>query len=364
MRLAPSHYAAAATVSSILLAFSSCSCRTPSVDAFVPISSCRTAAGSINAAGRTVNAGAGTRSVGKTPPLTVLNAKQKKKRRRKRKVDPSAAGAGAGASIPSAPAAPEAAAAPPPAPVAAAPAAPAVASSETKTADLKAAEMAAASASQFDLAADGAFVPVVEDDVDEASSLPLPDIREARARRQERQELEEEAKIQQEFRPRVDRKDLEAMKRLLEAEPFADADESFFEEEEYGTVSALLGEKAKPFLGIGSGPLQVGHFIGSLAIMLMAFVEYPGFPLTNLPTPLRECLQGGLGTIYAINVVLAVVATFKAGERAQSPLLWGVKTVAVGGLAFDQLSQLPTTAEVERRKSIKGKRALGNNKKR
>jgi hypothetical protein len=79
----------------------------------------------------------------------------------------------------------------------------------------------------------------------------------------------------------------------LEQQPFADADDSYFEEEEYGPVSALLGERAKPFLSIPSGPLQVGHFIGALGIVLMAFVEYPGFPLTNLPTPLRDCLQGG-----------------------------------------------------------------------
>jgi hypothetical protein len=80
---------------------------------------------------------------------------------------------------------------------------------------------------------------------------------------------------------------------LLEREPFADADDSFFEVEEYGTVSAILGERALPFLAIPLGALQAGHLIGSLGIMLMAFVEYPGFPLTNLPTPLRDCLQGG-----------------------------------------------------------------------
>lgn len=79
----------------------------------------------------------------------------------------------------------------------------------------------------------------------------------------------------------------------MEQQPFADADDSYFEEEKYGVVSALLGERAKPFLPIPFGPLQVGHFIGSLVIVLMAYVEYPGFPLTNLPTPLRECFQGG-----------------------------------------------------------------------
>jgi hypothetical protein len=82
-------------------------------------------------------------------------------------------------------------------------------------------------------------------------------------------------------------------RQLLEQQPFADADDSFFEEEAYDNVSALLGERATPFLGIPVGPLQVGHFVGSLAIILMAFVEYPGFPLTNLPTPLRDALQGG-----------------------------------------------------------------------
>jgi hypothetical protein len=80
---------------------------------------------------------------------------------------------------------------------------------------------------------------------------------------------------------------------LLEEQPYADADDSYFEDEEYGTVSALLAEGAKPFLGIPPGPLQVGHFIGALGIILCAFVEYPGFPLTNLPTPIRDALQGG-----------------------------------------------------------------------
>jgi hypothetical protein len=144
----------------------------------------------------------------------------------------------------------------------------------------------------------------------------------------------------------------------LEQQPYADADASFFEEEEYTTISALLGEGAKPFLGIPTGPLQVGHFIGALVIVLMAFVQYPGFPLTNLPTPIRGALQGGLGTVYAINTVLAVLAAFKAGERGQPALLWIAKTFSVGGLAYDQLTQLPTLEQVEEAKARKGKRAL------
>ena len=80
---------------------------------------------------------------------------------------------------------------------------------------------------------------------------------------------------------------------LLEQDPYADGDDSFFFEQDYTSISAWLGEGTKPFLGIPTGPLQVGHTIGALVIVLMAFVEYPGFPLTNLPTPLRGALQGG-----------------------------------------------------------------------
>lgn len=84
--------------------------------------------------------------------------------------------------------------------------------------------------------------------------------------------------------------------------------------------------------------------------MLMAFVEYPGFPLTNLPTPIRESLQGGLLTIYTINAVLAVIATFKAAERGQPKALWAMKTLGVGGLALDQLTQLPTKEQMAKLK--------------
>ena len=66
----------------------------------------------------------------------------------------------------------------------------------------------------------------------------------------------------------------------------------------------------------------------------------------------------GLFTIYLVNAVLAVFATFKANERGQSALLWGVKTFSVGGLAFDQLTQLPTLKEAQELENRKGARAV------
>ncbi|KAL7517240.1 hypothetical protein ACHAWX_002175 [Stephanocyclus meneghinianus] len=168
-------------------------------------------------------------------------------------------------------------------------------------------------------------------------------------------------------RKKIKRSDVEAYTRLLEMDPLADEDSRYFEDEnEVDVISALLGDVETSFLGIGSGPLQVGHFIGALGVVLMAFIEYPGFPLTNLPDPLRGALQGGLGTIYLINAVLAVFAAMSAPSRKQPSVLWAVKTFAVGGIAYDQLMQIPTPEELaekarreEEAMSARGRRRRG-----
>ena len=67
--------------------------------------------------------------------------------------------------------------------------------------------------------------------------------------------------------------------------------------------------------------------------------------------------------MYLINVVLAVLSAFKAMERGQPVALWVTKTLSVGGLAYDQLTQLPTLEQIEEAKAVKGKRALKNRKK-
>lgn len=172
------------------------------------------------------------------------------------------------------------------------------------------------------------------------------------------------------MRKKIKRSDIKAYEQLLEMDPTADEDDSYFEDEGIDFISALLGDvepgignesdessnmsgnkvqKKTSFLGIGSGPLQVGHFIGALGVILMAFVEYPGFPLTNLPDALRGALQEGLGTIYLINTVLAIFSATSAPSRNQSSLLWGAKTFAVGAIAYDQLMQIPTPEELRDR---------------
>ena len=67
----------------------------------------------------------------------------------------------------------------------------------------------------------------------------------------------------------------------------------------------------------------------------------------------------GLGFVYAINAILAVIVAFKiAPDRGQPTSLWMIKTFTVGGLAFDQLMQLPTLAEIEKANAVKGSRAI------
>merc|ERR1711957_797030 len=211
--------------------------------------------------------------------------------------------------------------------------------------DLPSASMV--SPSQFSVATDG--ILDMNDKKEDFNLDVLPDIRNV-LKKKEKKKIDAEEEKEKKSKKRISRGDKKAFLELLEAEPFADADDSFFIEEEYGLVSAFLGEGALDFIGIPPGPLQIGHFIGALGIILCAFVEYPGFPLTNLPTPLRSSLQGGLATIYLINAALAVLAYFKAEERGQPGLLWAAKTFSVGGLAYDQLSQLPTLEEGQKQK--------------
>lgn len=197
---------------------------------------------------------------------------------------------------------------------------------------------------------DGAL-PSLSDVGKGLGALPLPDIIDVVKKKKAPKPVNSRP-----IRQLIDRNNISAFNKLLEVEPNADMDASFFEGEEYGVVSALLGEGAEKFLGVPLPTLQIAHTIGALACLLMASVEYPGFPLTDLPGPVRGALGGGLGVTYSINAVLAGLALFKAGERGQPAALWFVKTLTVGGLAFDQLTQLPTLQQLEAQGKMKKKK--------
>lgn len=192
--------------------------------------------------------------------------------------------------------------------------------------------------------------------IQEKGAIDLPSMQDVLLRKQ-KTSPDKQAELQKQVpQEKIDRRDIQKFKKLLEVDPNADMDTSNFIPDEYNTVSALLGEGAKSFLGLPFAVLQVGHFILALGIVLMAFVQYPGFPLTNLPSKLRESLQQGLGIVYLINTVLAVLAIFEADKRSQPKALWAAKTFTVGGLAFDQLTQLPTKEQLAKSKGRKSGR--------
>jgi hypothetical protein len=110
---------------------------------------------------------------------------------------------------------------------------------------------------------------------------------------------------------------------------------------------------------VGTAPrLRVPAIVASLSLLIPCCVLY----YAAYRIPLAVAVVTGLAVVYLINAGLAAFAVLKAGERGQPGPLWALKTFSVGGLALDQLMQLPTLEEVERAKSRKGKRALKNRK--
>ena len=80
--------------------------------------------------------------------------------------------------------------------------------------------------------------------------------------------------------------------------------------------------------------------------------------LSDPPPLIVPSSHAGLFTIYSINAALALLATFKAKERGQPVGLWVAKTFSVGGLALDQLTQLPTLREINDDANRKGARSI------
>jgi hypothetical protein len=106
--------------------------------------------------------------------------------------------------------------------------------------------------------------------------------------------------------------------------------------DEYDLSSGILGE-GRPVMGIGLPYLQSCHTVVLLVSLLCAFIEFPGFPLTNLPYEYREFLKTGLVVIYFINGVLAFDSIKQAKKRDQSVFFWALKCFVLGALAHNEL---------------------------
>lgn len=58
----------------------------------------------------------------------------------------------------------------------------------------------------------------------------------------------------------------------------------------YDAFSSILGE-GKPFVGIDNSYLQSGHTVLLALVLVCAFIDLPGFPLTSLPYDVRGFLK-------------------------------------------------------------------------
>lgn len=108
----------------------------------------------------------------------------------------------------------------------------------------------------------------------------------------------------------------------------------------YDLTSALLGEGSPNKQGVYLTPyIQTGHVIALLVFCLAAFVDYPGFPLTEGTDAQRTLIKVGLAGAAINNAVAVALIRGEAAARGQLVGLWAAKAVLLGGLARRELKQ-------------------------
>lgn len=179
---------------------------------------------------------------------------------------------------------------------------------------------------------------VKESDADKNKVFKLPDLSDFVGAGTTEKEVKSDLPKEE----RIDRSNQEEYLRVLQLNPFADADESKFVEE-YDILTSIFG--SGKLLGIPIPYLQQGHGMLLIIALLAGLVYAPGNPLTEFPPEIRNFLKQGLVNVYAINSALAVRAFFVAKAKNLPPIFWAIKTFILGGIPLYELSQAkdPTT---------------------
>jgi len=108
----------------------------------------------------------------------------------------------------------------------------------------------------------------------------------------------------------------------------------------YDLDSALLGEGSPNKQGVYLTPyIQTGHVIALLVFGLAAFVDYPGFPLTEGTDVQRGVIKVGLAAAAVNNAIAVALIRGEAAARGQLVGLWAAKAVVLGGLARKELKE-------------------------
>lgn len=135
---------------------------------------------------------------------------------------------------------------------------------------------------------------------------------------------------------KIDRSNREEYIRVMQLNPFADADESMFTDE-YDMFPSVFGSGKLLYIPVPY--LQTGHGILLITASLAGYIYAPGNPLTEFPPEIRSFLREGLTVVYSINTVLAVQAFFNAKAKNLPGIFWALKTFILGGVAYYEITQ-------------------------
>lgn len=135
---------------------------------------------------------------------------------------------------------------------------------------------------------------------------------------------------------KINRRNAKEYAEALKLNPFADADESLFEEE-YDIITSMFGQGK--LLNIPVPYLQSGHGLLAAVAALGAFLKNSNNPLTNFPDEIRDFLAHGLIVAYGINLVLAIRAYMIAKEKNLPTTFWAIKTLLFGGIALYEVTE-------------------------
>ena len=175
---------------------------------------------------------------------------------------------------------------------------------------------------------------------DKNKVFKLPDLNELY---RDDKEKEKELTPRGEEIKRVDRSNREEYLRVLQLNPYADADDTMFLDE-YDMFPAVFG--SGKLLNIPVPYLQTGHGILLAVSLLAALVYAPGNPLTEFPPEIRTFLKQGLMVTYSINLVLAIRAYGIARSKNLPGIFWAAKSFLVGGVAFYECTQAKDPAKI------------------
>eukprot|EP01041_Mallomonas_annulata_P004812 gene4812-9598_t len=172
------------------------------------------------------------------------------------------------------------------------------------------------------------------EEVDKEKAFQLPELNEFM--KDTTEETDSQIMKNEDNTPKIDRSNSEEYLRVIQLNPFADADESMFLQE-YDIIPSIFG--SGKLLNIPVPYLQTGHGILLVISLLAALVYAPGNPLTEFPPEIREFLKQGLLIVYSINVVLAGIGFQTAKSKNLPAKFWAAKCFLLGGVAYYEISQ-------------------------